>query len=196
MACPLLQQITKRKKQVAGDEAPRRENPMETIPEIYAMMADSGSSNSEISQVERLVNEFEAHESQEGTFLKQYKELAAKTDNRLVKFLLQMIVSDEEKHHAITRAMAATLKSDIEWTKRDDAIQGLYDLPAEKDKLLELTEDFITIEKQGISEYKALIHESKGYYRDLFVLLFRSMICDSEKHIEILDFLRNRLKET
>ena len=169
---------------------------MEPIPEIYAMMAGATSEPTpEISEVERLVNEFEAHEYQEGKFLKRYKELAAKSDNRLVKFLLQMIVSDEEKHHAITRAMAATLKGDLSWTKPDDAIQGLYDLKGEKENLLDLTEDFIAIEKEGINEYRSLIHESKGYYRDLFVLLFRSMIRDSEKHVEILEFLRNRLKE-
>lgn len=168
---------------------------MEPIPEIYAMMAGSEPEATEISEVEKLVNEFEAHEYQEGKFLERYKEVAAKSDNRAVKFLLQMIVSDEEKHHAITRAMAATLKGDLLWTKRDDAIGGLYDLKADKEKLLALTEDFIGVEKEGINEYRALIHESKGYYRDLFVLLFRSMIRDSEKHIEILEFLRNRLKE-
>jgi hypothetical protein len=113
----------------------------------------------------------------------------------MIKLLLRMIVSDEEKHHAITRAMAATLKGDLAWTNRDDAIHGVYDLKAEKENLLDVTEDFIAIEKEGINEYRALIHESKGYYRDLFVLLFRSMIRDSEKHIEILEFLRKRLKE-
>lgn len=156
---------------------------------------DGEAEATEISEVERLVNEFEAHEYQEGKFLKRYKEVAAKSDNRLVKLLLQMIVSDEERHHAITRAMAATLKGDLAWTNPDDAIRGLYDLKEEKEKLLDVTEDFIAIEKEGINEYKALIHESKGYYRDLFGLLFHSMIRDSEKHIEILEFLRKRLKE-
>lgn len=169
---------------------------METIPEVYAVSAGAAPDPTpEMSDVERLVNEFEAHEYQEGKFLKRYKEVAVKSDNRLVKLLLQMIVSDEERHHAITRAMAATLKGDLSWTKRDDAIRGLYDLKDEKEKLLGVTEDFIAIEKEGINEYRALIHESKGYYSDLFVLLFRSMIRDSEKHIEILEFLRNRLKE-
>ena len=168
---------------------------METIPEVYAMMGQTSGETPEISEVERLVNEFEAHESQEGKFLQSYKELAGKSDNRVVKFLLQMIVSDEEKHHAITSAMASTLKSDLDWTNRDDAIRGLYDLKADKEKLLSLTEDFIQVEKEGIREYRSLIKESKGYYRDLFGLLFRSMIRDSEKHIEILEFLRNRLKE-
>jgi bacterioferritin (cytochrome b1) len=170
---------------------------MESIPEVVAMMAgcEGEAAATEISEVERLVNEFEAHEYQEGKCLKRYKELLDKTDNPMIKLLLRMIVSDEEKHHAITRAMAATLKGDLAWTNRDDAIHGVYDLKAEKENLLDVTEDFIAIEKEGINEYRALIHESKGYYRDLFVLLFRSMIRDSEKHIEILEFLRKRLKE-
>lgn len=170
---------------------------METIPEMYAMLGkDSlGGEATDISEVERLANEFEAHESQEGKFLKQYKDLAGKTDNRMIKFLLQMIVSDEEKHHAITHAMAATLKGDLNWTDTGDAIRGLYDLGKDKEKLLKLTEDFIRVEKNGIDEYRKLIKESKGYYRDLFGLLFHSMIRDSEKHVEILEFLRDRLKE-
>jgi len=170
---------------------------MERIPEMYAMLGkDSlGGEPLEISEVERLANEFEAHEREEGKFLRQYKELAGKTNNRMVKFLLQMIISDEEKHHAITHAMASTLKGDLNWTNPDSAIRGLYDLGPDKEKLLKLTEDFIRVEKDGISEYKKLIKESKGYYRDLFVLLFRSMIRDSEKHAEILEFLRDRLRE-
>ena len=171
---------------------------MESIPEIYAMLGkEAGEPDAQaISEVERLANEFEAHEGQEGSFLKQYKELVGQTDNRMVKFLLQMIISDEEKHHAITHAMLSTLKGDLNWSSPTDAIRGLYDLKNEKEKLLGLTENFIQVEKTGINEYKQLIKESKGYYRDLFSLLFRSMIHDSEKHVEVLEFLRDRLKES
>ena len=168
---------------------------MDAIPEIYAMVGMEAGGSPEISEVERLANEFEAHESKEGKFLRQYKDLVGKTDNRTIKFLLQMIISDEEKHHAITHAMASTLKGDLNWTNPDDAIRGLYDLGEGRENLLKLTEDFIRVEKEGIDEYKKLIRESKGYYRDLFVLLFRSMIRDSEKHAEILEFLRDRLRE-
>ncbi len=170
---------------------------MEGVPEIYTMygpeLGERGSP--EISEVERLANEFEAHEAEEGKFLRQYKDLAGTTKNRMIKFLLQLIISDEEKHHAITHAMVSTLKGDLNWTRPDDAIRGLYDLGEDKEKLLKLTEDFIRVEKQGITEYKKLIKESKGYYRDLFVLLFQSMVYDSEKHVKILEFLRQRLRE-
>lgn len=170
---------------------------MEGIPEMYAIYGDQapGTQAPALSEVERLSNEFEAHESEESKFLKQYKEVAGTTQNRMIKFLLQMIISDEEKHHAITHAMASTLKGDLNWTSSDDALHGLYSVVEEKEKLLQLTEGFIRVEKQGIKEYKELIKSSKGYYRDLFVLLFESMIHDSEKHIKILDFLRMRLRD-
>ena len=166
-------------------------NELGTMMELEGAEARSGG----ISDIERLTNEFAAHEEHEGKFLLQYKELVQKTANPLIKFLLQLIVSDEEKHHAVSHAMLSTLKGDLNWTKPDDALRGLYDLGAEKKKLMELTDGFIEVERNGIKEYKKLIKESKGYYHDLFVLLFQSMVHDSEKHIKILEFLRQRLKE-
>ena len=170
---------------------------MEGSPELSPMIAmeTGGPKSPEISEVERLTNELEAHESQEGKFLRQYKDVAGETKNPLIRFLLQLIISDEEKHHAVCHAMVSTLKGDLNWTKPEDALRGLYSLGAEKDLLLEVTEGFIEVERNGIKEYKKLIKKSKGYYHDLFVLLFQSMVHDSEKHIKILEFLRQRLKE-
>lgn len=148
----------------------------------------------EISEAERLLNAFEAHESDEARFVQRYKEIAEKTRNPLTRFLLRMIISDEETHRTLTHGMVSTLRGDITWTKRDDAFTGLYDVGKDRDELLELTEEFIRVEKQGIKAYKDLAKVSKGYYRGLFVLLFQSMIYDSEKHVEILEFLRQKLK--
>lgn len=170
---------------------------MEGFPEIYATLLKTsvGTDHLAISEVERLSREFEAHEREESRFLRQYKETATRTRNGLVRFLLQMIISDEEKHHAATRAMAATLQGDLNWTRPDTALRGLYDLVGEQDTLLRIAEDFIRVEKDGIKKYRELIRCSRGYYRDLFVVLFESMIHDSEKHIHVLEFLRTKLKE-
>lgn len=147
----------------------------------------------ELSAVERLMNEFESHEAQEKGIADRYGEIAGKSKNPFIKFLLQLIIADERKHYEITHAMLSTLKGSLNWSRPKDAIYGLSDL--EDGELRRLTEDFIRLEKEGVTAYKKLIKESKGYYKDLFGLLFRSMIRDSEKHIEILEFLRRRLKE-
>jgi hypothetical protein len=76
-----------------------------------------------------------------------------------------------------------------------DALSGLYDTPENREELLRLTEEFLAVEKSGIEEYKRLMKASKGYYQGLFALLIRTMVHDSEKHLEILEFLRQRLKE-
>lgn len=179
---------------------------MEKIPHVdYDAIITSGGlvgqaevrdpTTPEISEVEGLMNKFEAHEKEEGKFVRRYKEIAEKSNNPFLKFLLQLVISDEEKHHAVLHAMVSSLRGDLAWTKEKDAIRGLYDLGDENGELLRLTEDFIRLEREGIKEYKKLIEESKGYYRNLFVLLFQGIIHDSEKHAEILEFLRGRLKE-
>lgn len=148
----------------------------------------------EIPEVERLLHEFESHESQERDFLRQYKEVAD-VHEPLIKFLLQLIISDEEKHHAVTHAMVATLKGDLNWTRPDDAIRGLYDLHEGRERLLAITRQLIRTERDGIVECKALRKVSRRYYKGLFALLLKCMIDDSEKHVEILEFLKEKLKE-
>jgi hypothetical protein len=113
--------------------------------------------------------------------------------NPATRFLLQLIISDEEKHRAVIHAMVATLKGSLNWTKPAGSLEGGAD-SALSGKLLETTEEFIQIEKEGIKEYKTLIGESSGYYHGLFKVLMDSMIRDSEKHIELLEFLRGSLK--
>ena len=165
------------------------------VTEFYIQPETAYSPESEIPEVERLLNEFESHETQEGDFLRQYKEVAATVQAPLIKFLLQLIISDEEKHHAVTHAMVATLKGDLNWTKPEDAIRGLYDLGEKKKELLAATEQFIRTEKEGIQECKSLTKVSRRYYKGLFALLMGCMIHDSQKHVMILEFLRDKLKE-
>lgn len=165
------------------------------VTEFYIQPETAYSPESEIPEVERLLNEFESHETQERDFLRQYKEVAATVQAPLIKFLLQLIISDEEKHHAVTHAMVSTLKGDLHWTKPDDAIRGLYEIGEERKKLLAVTEEFIRTEKDGILECKNLTKVSRRYYKGLFGLLFKCMIDDSQKHVEILQFLKHKLKE-
>lgn len=170
---------------------------MERIPEFYPMYGSEEVEHGSqaLSEVERLMNQFEAHEDYESDFTQRYREIHGKTRNPLIRFLLRLIISDEEKHHEVTHAMVATLQGDLTWTKPDDAISGLYELGREKEELLLLTAEFIGVEKEGIATYRELVKASRDYYHGLFSLLFRAMIHDSEKHVEILEFLRQKLKE-
>jgi rubrerythrin len=149
-----------------------------------------------ISPVERLLNEFEAHETKEERALEYYKNTLASMPNPLTRFLMQLIVSDEEKHRAVIHAMVATLKGSLTWSKPADGLEGSSDLESVNGKLREITDEFIRLEKDGIREYKTLSKESSGYYHGLFKILLDSMIRDSEKHVELLEFLKESSKDT
>ena len=151
----------------------------------------------EISAFEQMLNQFSAHEHHEQKFLDDYSGIVDRHDNPLVKFLLQLIMSDEEKHHAVVRTMALALQGDFTGLMSGVEMPKLGTISEqEKDELLQLTADFIKAEKQTIDEYQALIKKSQGCYSGLLVLLIRTIIHDSEKHLMILDFIDEKLRET
>jgi bacterioferritin (cytochrome b1) len=151
-------------------------------------------SGDEISAIEKLLNEFEAHESKEERSLEQYRGVTNAIKDPVNRFVLQMIVSDEEKHRAVVHAMAATLKGSLTWSKPAGSLEGDPDSVAASRKLLGVTEEFIKLEREGIKEYKSLLKVSEDYYHGLFKILISAMIHDSEKHVELLEFLHERLK--
>ena len=153
------------------------------------------SSPEKISPVEKLLNEFEAHEAKEDHALEVYKGSIAHMPNPVTRFLMQLIISDEEKHRAVVHAMASTLRGSLNWTKPPDRLDGIADFSTMNGKVRAVTEELIRLEKEGIREYQTLVKESSGYYHGLFKVLLDSMIRDSEKHVELLQFLNTNLKD-
>ena len=171
---------------------------MEEISDMAALFATkvNPTGSSEISPIERLLNEFEAHEAKEEKSLEQYRKLLSGMPNPVTRFLLQLIISDEEKHRAVIHAMIATLRGSLMWNKPEGSLEGTTDLAGTHAQLWVSSADaFIELEREGIREYKTLVKDSSGYYHGVFKLLLDSMIRDSEKHIELLEFLKEHLKE-
>lgn len=152
----------------------------------------------EFSEAERLMAEFQAHELQEENFVQRYRELAKTAPNALIRFLLRLILTDEERHQAAIRLIVSTLRHDLsprgQLSQPDEPVQGLYELKSEGEDLLRMTEDFIRVEREGIKEHQKLLRASRRYHQGLFSMLCKAMIYDSKKHVEILEFLRAKLK--
>lgn len=150
--------------------------------------------NQGISAVEKLLNELEANEANEEKSVEEYRKALAGMKDPATGFIMRMIVSDEERHRAVTHAMTATLKGSLNWTKPAASLEGAPDDTELNRKLSAVTEEFIELEKTGLKEYKRLLKESSGYFHSLFKILIETMIRDSEKHVEMLEFLSRRLK--
>ena len=166
---------------------------MENFADLNAMIGLTAAPEG-ISPVEKLLNEFEAHEAKEDRALELYKRTLAHLPSPVTRFLVQLIVSDEEKHRAVMHAMVSTLRGSLNWTKPADSLEGIGDLASMNGELRSTTDEFIRLEKEGIREYESLMKASSGYYHGLFKVLLDSMLRDSEKHLELLQFLKESLK--
>lgn len=150
----------------------------------------------EFSSVQRLMNEFQAHAAHEGSWLTDYQAIAKESADPLIRFLLGLIVADEERHHELTIRMIGKLKDELAWT-RSEGVPRRPQLRGKTAKeLLSSVQSFLAAETQGIKEYERLKKQSEGLYRDVFALLYQTMIYDSQKHIGILEFLRQKLTES
>lgn len=148
----------------------------------------------EFSSVQRLMNEFQAHASQEEHWLSSYKQIAEEPKDPMTRFLLGLIVADEEKHHELMRRMISRLKDELAWTRSERAARTVRDTGHKRKGLLAMVEQFLDLERSGIKEYEKLYKASQGSYHAFFALLYKTMMLDSLKHIAILEFLRRRLR--
>jgi rubrerythrin len=150
----------------------------------------------EFSSVQRVMNEFQAHAAQEQRWLVEYRDNARDASDPLVRFLLGLIVADEERHHELTLRMISKLKDELAWTRSQGLAPRVYESGPKGKSLLVSIESFLSAERKGIAEYERLKIQSQGLYRDVFALLYTTMIQDSHKHIAILEFLRGKLSES
>lgn len=149
----------------------------------------------EFSSVQRLMNEFQSHASQEERWLSRYQEIANETSDPQIRFLLGLIVADEEKHHELTARMISKLKDELAWTRSTGNARRASESAEKAKGLMASVEKFLDAERRAINEYERLKKESQGLYRNVFALLYTTMIHDSRKHLDILKFLRLKLKD-
>lgn len=150
----------------------------------------------EFSSVQRLMNEFQSHARHEERWLEEYRQAAQESTDPLIRFLLELIVTDEMRHHELTNRMITKLKDELAWTRAEGTTRRRDVGQAKKKSLLASVERFLDAEREGIEKYEQLKETSHGLYRDVFALLHSTMIHDSQKHIGILEFLRQKLQES
>ena len=147
----------------------------------------------EFSSVQRLMNEIQSQTIHEERWLSRYREIARESADLLIRFLLGLIVADEERHHELTGRMISKLKEELSSSRPAARPSGEGENREKADSLLRSVGIFIEAERSAIQEYEKLKQESAGLARDVFTLLYTTMIHDSHKHLGILEFLRDRL---
>lgn len=144
--------------------------------------------------IERFLASIESHVTEEEKFLHEYTDAILSHKSPIVHFVLQLILSDEEKHHGMLKDIAARLRSDLDMRDRNLSMREIQSLgQVDAGELRRLTDRFLHEEREGIKEMKALMKYSANFYDGLVVMVLGMLIKDSEKHILMLEFLRSKI---
>ena len=135
-----------------------------------------------------VTHEFQAHVREETGFLEAYEALAAASDDETVRFLLELIVADERRHHDLFSSLADASVAGGGGPTRPSITRE------QADGLTEPTQRFLDAEREESGKLAALRKELKPLRTDtLWPLLVELMEIDTAKHVRILEYLAERL---
>ena len=137
------------------------------------------------------------HEVTEGEMLVEYRDVAAASSSKAFRYLSDLIIEDEIRHHRIFRDLAAALKNDVELDPDQAVIPSISDWGHDAETVLRLTQTLLDRERTDAKELRHLASELKDLKQEsLWQLLVHLMEMDTAKHIEILKFVKRGAKKS
>ncbi|MCW2968321.1 MAG: hypothetical protein JWM71_2093 [Solirubrobacteraceae bacterium] len=147
------------------------------------------SSTVDVEATEELLGTLRAHGANEDALLEAYRHVAVTDPDDGVRFLAQLIIDDEERHHRLLAEMASRVESWAKEVSLGSAIPGLS--PRVDKAFLEATRLLMSREREDAKELRRLRRELHSVPKtSLLPLLVELMLHDTAKHIEMLRFVR------
>jgi len=139
-----------------------------------------------------------SHGKVEGEILEAYKELAEGGDTSpAFRYLAGIILEDEVRHHQVFADLAEAIRQMGEVRSEEEPIPRIGGLRKDRHLIMGVTERLLEVERDDAKELKDLAKQLKPYRNTtLWGLLVDLMRHDTEKHIMILKFMRDRAKDT
>lgn len=130
------------------------------------------------------------HISTESSLLESYEQLSEAPDTpAAVRYLLRLVIEDEERHHRLLHDIVVALGNGIAWPSDP---QAAPDLPFKGSGrgVAEVTERFLAAERSGRRKLRALRRQLRPL-RDttVWTLLVEVIEQDTIKHIRLLKFI-------
>jgi hypothetical protein len=139
---------------------------------------------------EELYEHLTSHVENERDLLLAYQRASAESGSSAFGYLAALIVEDEIRHHRMFEDLAEALRSGAELRPVEPRVPRL-DWSGEGERILELAGRLIKQEERDARELRHLAKTMKDVKdTTLWRLIVRLMEMDTEKHLEILNFVR------
>lgn len=133
------------------------------------------------------------HGPREGAALAAYQQLAERVDDPGVRYLIELIMTDEERHHRVITEMLHQIQSFVWDTHVEPQVPYLSTMVDAE--LRDATERLIELEKDDAKELRRLKRQMHGQpSSSMLPLLVELMEHDTAKHIAILKLIRAHVK--
>ncbi len=133
------------------------------------------------------------HIATERGLLEEYSDIADRTESRAFRYLVNLLIEDEIRHHRIFSELAESLETIALMKAKEPAIPLIDFVRTDRDAVVEATERLLEHESEDARELKRLRRELRDTRDDsLDGLLVELMQRDTQKHIAILRFVRKR----
>lgn len=137
----------------------------------------------------RIADLLTRHATEESDVIAAYQRLAEGPVPDAVRYLIELILTDEDHHHRVLMEMART----VAWGPLGADHHTIPDLPLPRhidDDLLSATRRFLAVERRDRRELRRLGRELKPVAdTTVWSLLVELMLLDTDKHIRILEFI-------
>lgn len=145
-----------------------------------------------------LAAHLDRHLAEERVILERYEDLYARTRDEYVRYLLELVLDDERRHHRLLDEITNRVCGDAALRELPGSVPRVTHPidPAQRAELIEATEEFLALERSDFEHLRDLRRRFKPL-RDttLLALLVELMELDTKKHVRILEFLRDRARE-
>jgi rubrerythrin len=135
------------------------------------------------------------HIALERGLLEEYGEIAERTQSKAFRYLVDLLIEDEIRHHKIFSQLTESLETTALMKAKEPAVPYIDFAQADQEGVLEATTRLLDHEKEDARELKRLqraIRDTKD--GSLNALLVELMQRDTQKHIAILRFVRKHAR--
>lgn len=138
----------------------------------------------------RVATDLARHALDESEIIAAYSRFADQPIPAGLRYLVRLIVEDEERHHKVLMDMARSVAWGPVAHQRDDTTPPLPARTEGDASLHSVTQRFLEIERRDRRDLKRLARELAPVHETtLWGLLVDLMLLDTEKHIRILEFI-------
>jgi rubrerythrin len=141
---------------------------------------------------QELYDSLVAHEREERGVTAAYEELASTTASDTARYLVDLILEDERRHHWLLQELSNRVRAMATLEERGPRVPTL-DVKRGDVDLLKATRRFLAIERKDRAALRRLARKARRLGGELDALVVGLLQSDTDRHIRILRFIEDRL---